>query len=210
MFESKALIVTLFAVAFIGVAVVTPFRRRYRDVRRVTLFASALLVIGAAGFFAPMLYAFGALNWLPQSVEWPVGSADGVVWASGWNVVPHRHAGRVQVYDRDWRFVRGWAVPGGDKIKLVPAGTGRVEVVTPGGRFLYTLDGELVSSVDLTWDGYLALPEGGERRAVPTPFALRLFATPIVPWVVMMLGFVVLYRLDRGIKRRPSRDSCEA
>src|SRR5579863_4024374 len=62
--------------------------------------AATLVIIGAIGFFGAALSASGGLNWLPNSFEWPVGYASGVVSTrDDLFVVPHTPSGRVQVYD---------------------------------------------------------------------------------------------------------------
>src|SRR5436853_384195 len=77
--------------------------------RWLTITASCLMVVGAAGFFGTALSAAGGLNWLPSSFEWPVGYTGGVVSTSqGLHVVPHTPSGRVQEYDANWSFLTGW------------------------------------------------------------------------------------------------------
>ena len=86
--------------------------------------ASACLVIGALGFFGSALSATGGLSWLPSTFEWPIGGAENVLITSdGTHIVPHTASGRIQIYDKDLNFLRGWNIDaGGGTFILVPAG----------------------------------------------------------------------------------------
>ena len=72
------------------------------------------IAVGAMGFLGSMLSAVGGLNWLPDSFEWPAGYVDGVVYTNnGIYIVPLTPSGRVQLYDAEWKFIRGWHVDAG-------------------------------------------------------------------------------------------------
>ena len=194
--------------AFIFSAVTFPFAKPYRSrrMRFVAAFANIMLGVGGAGFLGSALSALGGLNWLPPSFEWPVGYGSGIIsMPDGTHVVPHRSSGRVQVYDPQWRFLRGWHVDaGGGTFKLLPAGGDRIEVITARGdwRYTYTLDGHLVTRQSYSPASYLSFPEQGERRVVPTRPWLWLFSSPIISFTVGALGMGVLGFLERKAKRR--------
>src|SRR4051812_12181822 len=79
--------------------------------RRVAFWlAGTLGAYGILSFFAQMLAASGALWFVPQSLEWPVGSADQVVSTPSQMIVPVVPSGRVQLYDARAHFIRGWFV----------------------------------------------------------------------------------------------------
>ncbi len=86
--------------------------------------ASGCLVVGATGFFGSALSATGGLDWLPESFEWPVGKVQGALTgADGRVVVPHRPSGRIQIYDRNLVFQRGWFINAhGGTFRLSPVG----------------------------------------------------------------------------------------
>ncbi|MBI3863458.1 MAG: hypothetical protein HY290_16325 [Planctomycetia bacterium] len=194
---------------FILVAAISPFVHRYprRGMRIAAAIASVFLVVGTAGFFGAFLSAGGGLNWLPESFEWPVGFADGVIlMPDGTHVVPHSPSGRVQVYDRDWRFVRGWPVDAaGGTFKLLPAGDDRVEVITARRtlRHTYTLAGKLIESASYSPASYSSFPDRGEKVAVPTSLWLRSFSHPFYSWACGVVGMLILIVLER--KARPRR-----
>jgi hypothetical protein len=71
------------------------------------------VLIGASGFFAAALSAVGIFK-LPSSREWPAGYVSGVVTTpDGKYIVPLVPSGRVQLYDSQWHFIRGWNVDAG-------------------------------------------------------------------------------------------------
>jgi hypothetical protein len=88
------------------------WRPHLRGWRRAHYVAGvALLCVGAIGFGGSMIAATGGMNWLPPEFELPAGRVSGVIdLRDGTHVVPLEHAGRIQLYDAEWRFKRGWQV----------------------------------------------------------------------------------------------------
>lgn len=72
---------------------------------------------------------------LSDSIQWPAGDRDGVMRTpDGIYVVPLVWVGRVQLYDQQWRFLRGWHVDanaGFFKVECPPGGT--IEVFAARG-----------------------------------------------------------------------------
>lgn len=63
---------------------------------------------------APVLSTAGGLNWLPPTFEYPVWHTRGVFTLSdGAHAVPLVNPSRIQIYDRDWNFIRARAVESG-------------------------------------------------------------------------------------------------
>jgi len=159
------------------------------------LAAPALVgLLGFGGFFAQMLSGEGILK-LPKSSEWPAGYVRNVITTTdGKYVVPIVPAGRVQVYDSNWHFLRGWNVYalGGD-FKIRANSSGVVEVLTARGEHRYTFnqDGDLISSTPLS-ESYYSLPDIGQSKVVPTPFLLWPFSDPFLSVAVGTLGFLGL------------------
>jgi hypothetical protein len=186
-------------------AICFPFaiRRAPLWLRLVSVVASVLMASGAIGFFGSGLSAFGGLNWLPPSFEWPVGHANGVVTtADGLHVVPLDAPGRVQVYDANWRFLRGWAVDtGGKPFKLQISPDRHIEVFGTRTHEVYTLQGALVRSEPFpdTADAYNAIPNGASC-AVPTPIWLWVFAGPFASWATALVGLLLLVLTQRLAK----------
>jgi hypothetical protein len=161
-------------------------------------------LIGFGGFFVEMLSGEGIVT-LPKSYEWPAGYVGGVkTTAGGGYVVPLVPEGRVQVYDSNWHFLRGWNVDamGGDfKVASTPNRT--VEVYTARGQhhYSFTENGDLLTSASLS-ESFWSLPNDGRTVVVPTSLLLWVFSGPAISWGVGVLGFIGL-ALVKKFARRP-------
>ncbi len=166
-----------------------------RGAKKVAVGVMGLFVlIGAGGFFTSALSAIGILK-LPASVEWPAGYVSGVVqMADGGYVVPLVPCGRVQIYDSQWRFLRGWNVDaeGGD-FKVESAPTGTIVVLTARGerRYSFTADGDLISN-DALAQPYDSVPATGTMVRVPTSPLLWVFSSPFLSMGLAVIGFAGL------------------
>lgn len=200
------LVLLLLAAAVVGVAAALRTRQKQRGrVRAWTAAGGTFLAAGIVGFLGTALAGAGGLGWLPSSCEWPVGLATGVVATGDHFLVPHQPAGRLQVYDADWGFVRGWwvdAAGGGYKITAVD--DGEIEVVTARGnrRYRFDLEGRLRwTEVYVPGGAYDAFPELGELRLVPTAPWLWAFSHPFLSLATAALGMVMLFHRDRLLER---------
>jgi hypothetical protein len=162
-------------------------------------------LLGFGGFFAQAMSAEGILK-LPKSYQWPAGYVSNVITtADGKHVVPLVPAGRVQVYNSDWHFLRGWNVDalGGDfKVSVDPSGA--VDVFTARGEHHYTFDqnGDLISSAALP-ESYYSVPNTGHPIVVPTPFLLWPFSSPFISVAVGTLGFLGLALVKKLARKSP-------
>ena len=150
-----------------------------------------LILIGAGGFFAAALSATGIIK-LPTSYEWPAGYVRGVVTTvDGKHIVPLMPSGRVQIYDSQWHFIRGWNVDasGGD-FKARCSSDGVIEIFTARGQrhYSFTQDGHLVSSETFS-EPFSSLPIEGQSVVVRTSPLLWIFSSPFLSWAVAVVGF---------------------
>ena len=188
------------ALCFVAAFAITLVQTRTKPLRKALLtgVACVLAIVGAVGFFGAAISATGGLNWLPPTFEWPMGRASGVVTLeNGMHAVPHAPTGRLQVYDAEWRYVRGWRVDAsGGVFRLRPAAESRIEVFTARGqrRLVYTTDGELVTSE--AYDSYP--PEIGKTVFVPTRPWLWVFTSPFYSWLSIAAGLIILIFFERG------------
>jgi hypothetical protein len=170
------------------------------------IFVSGLLIfIGFAGFFAEMSSAEGMLE-LPKSYEWPAGYTSGIVTTpSGLYIVPLVPEGRIQLYDSNWHFLRGWNVDamGGD-FKVFTEPDAKIEVLTARGahRYTFTENGDFLSVASLS-DSYSSLPKGGQSLFVPTSPLLWIFSGPAISWSVGVFGFIGLGAVKKFNGRPP-------
>jgi hypothetical protein len=165
-----------------------------------------LLLVGVFGFFAAPLAAIGLLK-LSNSFQWPAGYVNGVARTpNGIYIVPLVPAGRIQLYDSQWRFIRGWHVDAnaGDFIvKSRPNGT--IEAFAARGLYQYYFSesGRLISSQTLSSDPeYYSLHREGMSIVVPTAFLLWVFSSPFLSWGIAAIGGVglVLVKKRLGMK----------
>ena len=202
------MLVLLIGGTWVILAAAGPFssRRATGPKRWLGRLASAFLVVGGIGFFGSALSAVGGLNWLPHSFEWPVGYATGVISTNnGLHLVPHTPSGRVQVYDSDWTFIRGWHVDaGGGTFKLVASEDNRIEVITARGdwHYVFSSEGQLLSKRTYSPAMYSSFPDEGASFFVPTAPWLWVFSHPFIAWGVAMIGMLMLGVTDKIGKKR--------
>jgi hypothetical protein len=199
-----ALWITLLVVGSCVVAAALRFRWRphLRGWRRAQYVSGlALLAIGAIGFLLPFVAVGGGRNWLPGHFELPVGRASGVIdLRSGEHVVPLEHAGRIQLYDADWRFLRGWQLDaGGGVFALDRAGAGKVQVVTArmDRMYVFALDGRLLSNTSSEPHAYDRFGRNGYAVTVPTHPLLWVWSGPFCSWLTAVLGGVIISFAER-------------
>lgn len=202
------LLVVGIGAVFIWCATVGVFRAKSasRPEKWLKAVGGILMALGGFGFFGTALSASGGFRWLPTTFEWPMGVVHGVVvMPDGTQVVPHTASGRIQVYDRDWKFVRGWNVDAsGGTFILRVAGPNQVEVITARGemRYIYDLNGSLLSQDGYAPRSYSDFPASGVVAAVPTRWWLWMFTSPVYSWAVAVTGMGVLYWAGRMKARR--------
>lgn len=163
----------------------------------INLVASACLVVGAIGSFGPSLSANAGLSY-PNKFEWPIGKTDSALkHPSGLFVVSHQPTGRIQIYDENLNFIRGWSVKTGRGIfQLHPLDESTFYAYVARGsmRYQFDLNGTLVSSYK--YDDSYPYPEKSNQLisvTIPTPVYLLLFAYPSLSFFVGACGMFLLF-----------------
>ena len=211
MFSSFGIFFALFSCVWLflaGLGIVRQVKRGGR-VNWLVVISGLFLIVGAGGFFAAGLSATGVLT-LPESFEWPSGYVRGVVQTQdGKYVVPHIPAGRVQLYDSQWHFIRGWQVDasGGD-FTVASLPNGEIVVFTARGhqRLSFTENGRLTLATTLPES--FVRPEPGQSMVVPTSPLLWIFSSPLLSWGIALIGMAGLWaaRKFHGGKNRENQD----
>lgn len=167
-----------------------------------------LLIAGFLCFLAPAAL-IGSHDILPASFEWPIGYADNVITThSGQHIVPHTPSGRIQIYDSDWKFIRGWNVgaSGGD-FRVMPfnESTQQIEVITARGNWKYHFDmnGNELSKEAYSPTAYSSFPKTGTSLWVATPFWLMPLSHPFIAWGVGALGMLGLHLSKKKKLKQP-------
>jgi hypothetical protein len=126
--------------------IIVPLYREYRKnpLSRGLLVVSGLLIlVGGESFFAPSLLISHVIK--PSgSFQWPAGYVKGIARTpGGLYVVPLTTPGRVQLYDPNWHFLRGWQVDSyGKDFKVACNSGGIIDVFTRAQRSFFNEAGE--------------------------------------------------------------------
>jgi hypothetical protein len=183
----------------IGALIYSAFQARaYSGLKKWTkIIGFSLMALGAFGFFGIALSATGGLCWLPFSFEWPVGSARGaLVMPNHEYVVPVNAPSRIQIYDSNWKFLRGWYVDTYDgPFQISVANPNKIEVITAKRelRYVCSLEGSILSQGTYAPKSYADFPASGQTMAIPTRWWLWMFEGPFYCGIVVILGMAILF-----------------
>src|SRR5262249_29184513 len=158
---------------------------------------AALAAYGVLAFFGAFLSATGGLPWKSEETQVPMWLVDGaVVDPNGLIYCPSSPWGRIQLYDRDKRFIRGWPVQAfGGVFRLHIDAENHLEVATARRRMLYVFDreGRLLSTASYEPRSYSDFDHWrGIAVTLPTPFYLLPLTHPLFAWLVALAGMLTL------------------
>ena len=137
----------------------------------------ALTLCGAVGWFGAVLKCAGLFD-LPGNIEVPLGDLEGIAVDADGNIycgTPFWQ--RVQVYDQEGSFIRGWSVDaGGGMFRIRTDKDGYIHAATARGGMHYTYrpDGTLVSEAEEpellgTFQAYSIVADDGSRYDICSP-----------------------------------------
>ncbi|WP_420237869.1 hypothetical protein ACOBR2_20135 [Telmatobacter bradus] len=162
---------------------------------------SLLFLVGYLGCFTQWSLGMGAF--LPGNVEWPIRSAvNALPLQDGSFAVPLQAVGRVQIYDGQWRFVRGWQVPAqGRSFRLDVMLDGAIRVINRRQQVSFYSEGgqvmEARSHAPLNENEPIgALPLDLPVRITTNPLLL-LFASRFASWSVAAFGALGAFLIGR-------------
>lgn len=185
-----------------------------RKKRKGIVFAGIFAILIAYGWVAFMGQALGACGGLPflgEEFEWPMFFTDGAVEDSlGKRYVPHAAVGRIQVYDSEGNFLRGWFVDaGGGVFKLHVTEDDELEVFTARGdrHLVFAGDGRLLKKGHYPGESYDDLPVGPYCEiSLGVPWYLLPLTSPLLAWLVVVMGFAGMVIFNRCNKVKPTKD----
>ncbi|MES2983343.1 MAG: hypothetical protein V4727_13605 [Verrucomicrobiota bacterium] len=195
----------LISVPFIVIAVLiaSGVLKKQKGIRKyLQCLGGSLVYIGGLGFFGT---AISSSIQIPKSFEWPIGLADQIIpLSNGYVLAMHHPSARVQVYDVEQVFVRGWSVAasgGGFKGKLLS--DGRVEIWTARGqkKFVYTLDGSLIEQGSYSPKTFADIEIQVEKGKLPIFLPFWIFANPAIAWGVGFCGMLILLVCNKFLKK---------
>lgn len=154
---------------------------------------SLFLLYGALGFFGSAISASGGLDNMPNTFEWPIGSSDNVLVSSkGDYIVPHTSSGRIQIYDENLTFKRGWSVnASGGEFAITGAGDDSFCLYTARGNnnYHYDINGEKLDDESCREDfSRKLMRDNGQSLEVPTPIYYIGFTNPFIAWAFGAIG----------------------
>lgn len=185
-----ALTVVLWVGVF-GSMFVISLRQRGRE-RVVGAIGSGLILVGFVSFLAPHW-----AKWVPSSIEWPIGWAGEVVtFPSGMRAVSHDSSNRVQIYDANWKFLRGWHVEanGGVFVRTAALPNETLEIVTArtNMRYVFDLQGNVLEQLSARRTPSTGVQHVTLGEFVPTWPWLITLTHPFVAFFALILGFLVM------------------
>jgi hypothetical protein len=160
-------------------------------------------LVGMAGLWAMVVVI--VCGDLPRSFEWPAGYEDGIeLTPQGLYLVPLQFVNRLQIYDRNLKFGRGWHIPAiRGSFEVYSSQPGRIDVFATRGskHFVYSETGDLLASGDITGKERAALRGHGFPMLLPTRWWQWPFASPILSICMTMIGWWVMlktYKISRS------------
>lgn len=173
----------------------------------VSVLGCVLIVVGVLGFIGTMLSSTAGLG-RSFSFEWPIGKTERAIkYSNGMIVVPHHRSGRIQIYDDDLQFIRGWHVTAhGGVFEIVSAKNNTFHVFTGRGsmKYHYDLSGKLLASPK--YKG--ALPESNKEwvaLSIPTPFYLWFLTHPFAAMLLPVCGTILLF-LTGALRHKKTKE----
>jgi hypothetical protein len=212
--NSFSIIIVLIFLGFIasGVIALRAGRGEPWSRRIIRVIAGFALVYGALTFLAQAFSAAGGARFLPASFEWPLATVSGVVKDSaGHYIAPHTPSGRIQVYDKNKEYLRGWTINAdGGLFKLHMTADDLIEVYTARGShdYVFREDGTIVREGTYAPKSYSSLPGVSPRtERFKTPVILFPFSYPFAGWALGALGIFCLIILDKTKKRKNTEET---
>lgn len=181
-------------------------RKKTKIKRNIELSAYFLIIIGTIGFFGSAISAVGGLNWLSESFEWPIKYTNHAIkTATDIHIIPHSASGRIQLYDNNLKFVKGWHVDAhGGTFKIHLSKDNNLNVYTARGQwhYIFDLDGSLISKEKYTPETYDDFSGGTLNLSIPIAPWLIPFSHPFFSWCFIAAGIIVLITLDKKKKNK--------
>jgi hypothetical protein len=132
-------------------------KHKTKTKKAVAAVSVTLFFLGFMGFFGGFLAASRMLNWIPEGFEFPLADIKSIdVDEQGRLYTASGFYNRIQIYDANGEFLRGWSVRGftGGKIKMRIINKYEVEIASSGDKKIYVFEenGNLLRFTDFSKD----------------------------------------------------------
>ena len=198
-----------------GVIVVARGLRRPWNWRTPASIAAGIFCLyGIAGFFGSGFASTGGLDWL-GAFEWPVGYTSGVVRThDGKYIVPHEPTDRIQIYDANLHFLRGWRVAAGSGALTADVDADdhiHAYVARGDWHLVYDTDGRILSQSHYDPRQSPGVPANAISVRVPTRWWLWPLTGPFYGWLCAMVFLALFFATGRRGRNklivRPARSA---
>ena len=170
-----------------------------------TLIGAVFIVVG---LFNWMVAVGGLTGILPDSFEWPVNEPESVLVTShGTHIVPNGSSVRMQIYDRDLVFQRGWWVDtggGGFKLVLSSDTSFTIYVDKYNEKHTYDLSGTLLATDPVDYVEYGNIRNEGTEMGIPTPPFRGLGMRATSGFILGLFGGFLLFLSVRDLIKQPN------
>lgn len=170
-----------------------------------------LLLLGSSGFIVPIIIKVSGVN-LPSNLEWPIAYSHSVLeHTCGLHILPHKPTGRIQIYDRSFRFIKAVRHEHrGEILNITAASDCSFHVLSyiksgEGKKTQYDIKGEVLATEladripPRQW-GRSIDRKHLKSGVVPTPFYLWSFSHPAISWIYIILSFGIIRLTDLIVK----------
>lgn len=176
----------------------------------LSIFGASCMVIGCGSFMVPFLFVSG-FDPLTTETEYPVSSSqEALLHPSGFRVAAIEHIGRIQIYDSQSEFIRGWSVDAGGgtfKAELIDEDTFRVVTARGNQLMIYALDGTLLETSQYI-GRYIDEKQPMVRLDAAAPWYFWPLTHPFKAWFIAAFGMLsawVIGLIDGEKKPKPPK-----
>lgn len=178
--------------------------RNCRVSRVATTYLGVLLfAVGTAAFFS------GAVaSGLPPDFNFPIGFASHSFQNDeGNHIVYDRSIDRVQIYNPNWDFIRGFPVfPLGGSSKATLSDDGMLIILKRRSpdpeKIIFSIDGTEISRGAISAQEFLSMKDSRGINYITTPIYLLPFTNPLVGWIMALIGSILLLRDKLTLNRK--------
>jgi len=154
-----------------------------------------LFAVGTVAFFLVSMASD-----LPPDFNFPIGFASHSFQnVEGNHIVYDSSIGRVQIYNPNWDFIRGFPVyPLGGSSKATLSDDGMLIILKRRSpdpeKIIFSIDGTEISRGVISVQEYLNMKDSRDINYITTPIYLLPFTNSLFGWIMAVIGGILLLR----------------